>query len=243
MIPILARRHRVIAMDFIGFGRSDKFTDRQEHSYALHQNILAGFLDRLALNRITLVSVDWGAVLGAGMATERPELFERLVIMNTMLPTGDKPLGLMFNLWRQFVDLAHDVPISMVVRMGVGHGYKISDREIEGYEAPFPDASYKAALVEMPLSLPVNVDDPGAAEIRRTHDALSRWSKPAFVIFSDEDILFSKEYRFFQTLIPSAGKQPKTIIEGAGHFLVEEKGEQIAAHILSFIERTPIDTR
>lgn len=238
MIPVLAQRHRVIVMDFPGFGRSDKFADRKDHTYARHRAILSRFINLLALDRITLVAVDWGAVIGLGAATERPEQFDRLVIMNTLLPTGERPVGHMFMLWRQFVDLAPDVPVRMVMKMGVGHSYKISEREMAGYEAPFPDGSYKGALVELPLSLPVTVTGQGAGEIRATRDALSRWSKPALIMFSDEDFLFSKEYRFFRSLIPTAKDQPDTIIRGAGHFPAEERGEEIAGHILTFMEKT-----
>ena len=243
MIPVLTRQHRVIAMDFVGFGRSDKYADRKQHTFEGHYEILSAFIDSLGLEQITLVASDWGAVVGLRAATERPQLFERLVIMNTTLPTGDVPLNFTFMLWRQFVDLAPDLPIGRVISMGVAHGYRISKREIEAYEAPFPDSSYKAGAVELPLSLPTNFDDPGATEIRRTREGLSRWDKPAFVLFSDEDPMFSKEYRFFRTLIPTAKDQPETIIQGAGHFLQEEKGEEIARHILKFIERTPGDSQ
>ncbi|OGW41616.1 MAG: haloalkane dehalogenase [Nitrospirae bacterium GWD2_57_9] len=242
VIPVLARRSRVIAMDFIGFGRSDKFAERKKHSFQTHFSILSRFIDALALSRITLVASDWGAVVGLSLATERPDLFSRLVIMNTTLPTGESSLNLTFMLWRQFVELAPDLPIGRVIRMGMAHGYRMSPREIAGYEAPFPDARYKAGAVELPLSLPVRRNDPGAAEIRKTRDALSQWSKPALVMFSDEDPLFSKQYRFFRSLIPTAQDQPETVIRNAGHFLQEEKGEEIALHILDFIDRTPLDT-
>lgn len=243
VIPVLARRCRVVAMDFVGFGRSDKFSERKQHSFQAHFDILSRFIDAVGLSRITLVASDWGAVLGLSVATERPDLFSRLVIMNTTLPTGDVSLSLSFMLWRQFVELAPDLPIGRVIRMGMAHGYRMSPGEVAAYEAPFPDARYKAGAVELPLSLPVRTKDPGAAEIRRTRDALSRWSKPALVMFSDEDPLFSKQYQFFRKLIPTAQDQPETIIRSAGHFPQEEKGEEIARHILDFIDRTPPGTR
>ncbi len=240
MIPILAAHHRVIAMDFIGFGRSDKPINRKEHTLTLHSDVLSGFIDSLALRDITLVANDWGAVVGLQVATERQELFRRLVIMNTTLSTGDLPMSFTFTLWKHFVELAPDLPIGKVIRMGMAHGHRISPQEIAGYEAPFPDASYKAAAVELPLSLPMRAADPWAAEIRRTRDALSRWTKPALVMFSDEDALFSKDYAFFRNLIPTAKDQPETVIRNSGHFLHEERGPELATHILKFIERTPM---
>jgi haloalkane dehalogenase len=240
LIPVLAARHRVIAMDFIGFGRSDKFAERKDHTLETHSRVLSRFIESLDVHRITLVANDWGAVVGLCEATQRPEQFSRIVIMNTMLPTGERPHSLTFTLWRQFVDLAPDLPIAKVVQMGLAHGYRLTKGELAAYEAPFPDGTYKAGAVELPLSLPRRRDDPGAAEMRRVRDSLSRWNKPALVMFSDEDMLFSKEYRFFRDLIPAAKNQPETIIRNAGHFLHEEKGEEIAGHVLAFIDRTPV---
>jgi haloalkane dehalogenase len=164
VIPVLAASQRVIAVDFAGFGRSDKFFRQEAHTFVAHCDILSAFLDALALERITLVAYDFGAVVGLRVATERPERFARLVIMNTTLPTGEKSLGLTFTLWKQFVELAEDLPVGMVIRMGLSHGFKISKAEIAAYEAPFPDASYKAGPVALPLNLPVRMDDPGGGD-------------------------------------------------------------------------------
>ncbi len=238
MIPLLAREHRVIAMDFPGFGRSDKFADRKDHSLKVHRDILSGFVDALSLTGITLVATDWGAVVGLRVAMERQELFDRLVIMNTTLPTGEVPLSLPFRLWKQFVELAPDLPIGRVIRMGLAHGSRLSNDEVAAYEAPFPDISYKGAAIELPLALPVQRDDPGAAEIRWTRDALAQWHKPALVLFSDEDMLFSKDRRYFCSLIPTAKDQPEIVVRNAGHFLHEEQGPAIAGHIADFMKRT-----
>jgi haloalkane dehalogenase len=238
-IPLLAAKHRVLALDLVGFGRSDKFVERSDHTLEVHAGFLEGFMDALGIERVTLVASDWGAVVGLRVATERPERFSRLVIMNTTLPSGDAPLNFTFMLWRQFVELAPDLPIARVISMGMAHGYRMTKAETAAYEAPFPDARYKAAAVELPLSLPRKDSDPGAADMRRIQHKLSSWTKPALVMFSDQDPLFSKDYRFFRSLIPSARTQPDTIIRETGHFLVEERGEQIARNILAFVERTP----
>jgi haloalkane dehalogenase len=142
-------------------------------------------------------------------------------------------------LWREFVELAPDLPVARSVSMGMGHGSRISKKELAGYEAPFPDGYYKAAAIALPLSLPVRADDPGAAEMRRTRDGLAAWHKPALVLFSDDDLLFSRQYNYFRSLIPSAKHQPETIVRDAGHFLHEERGQEVAGHILDFVARTP----
>ncbi|GAI14815.1 unnamed protein product, partial [marine sediment metagenome] len=104
MIPLLSVKHRVIAMDFIGFGRSDKFTEREEYSFQMHRDTLLDFIDTLAIDQITLVTHDWGGLIGLRLASEMPDRFARLVIMNTGLPTGEQQANDSFIMWRQFAE-------------------------------------------------------------------------------------------------------------------------------------------
>ncbi|MFZ3090334.1 MAG: haloalkane dehalogenase [Nitrospirota bacterium] len=238
MIPILSAKHRVIAMDFIGFGRSDKFTEQSEYSFQMHCDTLAGFINALSLNKITLVVQNWGGLIGLRIVSEMPKQFSRLVIMNTGLPTGDVPASEAFLKWQKFVQNTPDLPIGQVIRMGMVNGNKLTTEVIAGYEAPFPDASYKAGAVAWPMLVPLQPDDPGAAEMRQAKDFLSKWSKPALVMFSDKDPITSGADRFFRELIPSAKNQPEIVIKDAGHFLQEEKGEEIAQNIIEFMGRT-----
>lgn len=240
MIPMLSAKHRVMAMDFIGFGRSDKFTEQDEYSFQMHRDTLAGFIDAVALDQITLVVHDWGGLIGLRLASEMPERFARLVIMNTGLPTGDEPMSDAFLRWRRFAESRPDLPIGRVIRMGTVHGDRIAPEVIAAYEAPFPDASYKAGAAVWPLLVPIHPDDPGAAEMRRTREILSKWDRPALVMFSDGDPITRGGDRFFRALIPAAKNRPEIVIKDAGHFLQEEKGEEIAQHILDFMARTQI---
>ncbi len=240
MIPILSAKHRVIAMDFIGFGRSDKFTEQSEYSFQMHCDILAGFIKALSLNHVTLVVQDWGGPIGLRIVSEMPEQFSRLVIMNTGLPTGEVPVNEAFLKWRKFVEKTPDLPIGQVIRMGMANGNRITSEVIAGYEAPFPDASYKAGPSAWPKLVPINPDDTGAAEMRQTREFLSKWEKPTLIMFSDKDPITSGGNRFFRKLIPGAKDQPEIVIKDAGHFLQEEKGEDIAQYILEFMERTSI---
>lgn len=242
MIPPLSAGHRVLAPDWPGFGRSDKPDAEADYSFALLRDALIGFIDALDLQRITLVVQDWGGLIGLTVATQRPERFARLVIMNTGLPVGEEPLGDAFLRWRDFAaTMGRRLPVGRVVRGGLVDGAALPAEVAAAYEAPFPDERYKAGVAALPLLVPLSPGDPGASEMRAARDALSRWDKPALVLFSDGDPLTRAGRVFFRRLIPTAKDQPRHVIRDAGHFLQEEKGPEIAAYILDFIARTPLN--
>ncbi|MEW9052918.1 MAG: haloalkane dehalogenase [Neobacillus sp.] len=240
MIPPLSQYFRVIAPDFIGFGRSDKFTEPEEYSFEMHMNTLSSFIESLQLEQITLVVQDWGGLIGLGVLADMPERFARVVIMNTGLPTGETPPTKGFLTWRKYAERTTDLPVGQIIRRSLAPGNELPEDVIAAYDAPFPTEEYKAGAQVWPLLVPINIDDPGAAQMRKAKEVLQNWNKPAFVAFSDSDPITRGGDRFFKKIIPTADREPEVVIEQAGHFLQEEKGNEIAEHIIAFVKRNPV---
>lgn len=144
MILVLAKERRAMAMDFIGFGKSDKFTELSEYTYEMHRDTVIKFIETLWLDKITLVVQDWGGLIGLRVATLIPEKIARLVIMNTGLPSGGGGLTDAFHKWRAFVERTPDLPVGMIIRNSTVQGKNLPPEILAAYEAPFPDARYKA---------------------------------------------------------------------------------------------------
>ncbi len=238
MIPPVAEAgNRVIAPDLIGFGKSDKPMDIAVHTYAMHVAAITEFITELDLNNITLVCQDWGSLIGLRVAAENPERFARIVLANGALPNGEPNMSEAFMNWRAQaarMQEAGDMPVGRIV--GRNHGEEV----IAAYDAPFPDGSYKAGPLAMPLLVPISPDDPAAAANRAAWDVLRSWEKPFLTAFSDGDPITGGGDAIFQRLVPGAQGQKHTTIEGGGHFLQEDRGEDLAEVVVQFINDNPL---
>ena len=229
--PLVAAGHRAIAPDYAGFGRSDKPTERSWYTYDRHVELMTALLDEVGVGGATVVVQDWGGPIGLRWATENPDRVERLVILNTGLFAGR--VNEAFMAWRNFAERNPDLPVGFVIQ-----GATVSDvpqEVIDAYEAPWPNADSKAGVAQFPLIVPTSEEAPGVAEMNQARERLESWEKPALVCFSDSDPIFTpRAGQRFVDLIP--GSRELVVIEGAAHFLQEDKGEQIAGEINRFLE-------
>jgi haloalkane dehalogenase len=234
MIPALSGRFRCVAPDYIGFGRSDKWTEVGAYSFARHFSELERFAEALDLRRITLVVQDWGGPLGLHYAVRHPDRVARLVILNTGLLSGElETLSPGLVRWREYALRTPDLPIGQIIRRAVVDRARLSDAVVAAYDAPFPTFPSKAGARAFPVLIPTSADAPGAAEMRETRAGLASWSKAALVCFSDSDPVFPPAAgQALAAQIPGARFE---LISGAGHFLQEEKGPEIAQRILAFV--------
>lgn len=237
MIPIItAAGHRAVAPDLFGFGRSDKPKKRADYSYQFHVDAITEFVKRLNLTNLTLFGQDWGGLIGLRVAAENQERFARIVAANTFLPTGDREPSEAFLKWRDYSQAVPEFNAGGIVKGAVVN--KPTPEVIDAYNAPFPDETYKAGARAFPLLVPVTPDNPASEANRKAWAVYQHWTKPFLCAFSDSDPVTRGGDQVFQKLIPGAQGQPHTTITGAGHFLQEDKGEELAEVIIDFIART-----
>jgi haloalkane dehalogenase len=237
MIPIItAAGHRAVAPDLAGFGRSDKPTRREDYTYQFHVDVMTGLIKSLDLREITLVGQDWGGLVGLRIAAEHPDRFARIVVANTGLPTGDQPMSEGFLRWREYSQTVENFHVGGIVKGGCVND--LPPEVIAAYNAPFPGDSYKAGARQFPLLVPIRPDDPASEANRRAWEVLRRWEKPLLTAFGDSDPVTRGGERVFQKLVPGAQGQPHVTIAGAGHFLQEDKGAELAQIVADFISRT-----
>ena len=267
MIPIFVDAgFRVVAPDFVGFGRSDKPTETDDYTYARHVAWMSAWLGSLDLRDINLFCQDWGGLIGLRLVAAYPERFARVVAANTGLPDGgglppdaagpmralydtipivpaselferfaakDGPPGFFF--WRKYCAESPEFRIGDVMQ-NAGGG--LSDEQRAAYEAPFPDARYLAGARKFPSLVPIFPDDPEIPANRAAWEVLAKFDRPFLTSFSDGDPVTAGMHEVLQERIAGAKGVDHVTIEGAGHFLQEDKGEVVAEEMIKFIRAT-----
>jgi haloalkane dehalogenase len=235
VIPVLAGAGlRVIAPDLIGFGRSDKPADPADHTYARHVEWVRAFaFDALKLAGVTMVGHDWGGLIGLRLVAEHREYFARVVATNTGLPTGAQPMP---EVWLRFREAVRTAPVLDVARL-VSSGCRtpLAAEVLAAYDAPFPDETFKAGPRAMPGLVPTSLDDPASAANIAAWQQLSTLDIPVLVAFSDQDPITGPMAPLLRSAIPGAAGAVHPTITGAGHFLQEDAGDQLAEAIVAFI--------
>jgi haloalkane dehalogenase len=239
MIPVLTGAGcRAVAIDLAGFGRSDKPSAGSDYTYERHVGWVNSVLEQLDLDEITLFCQDWGGLIGLRIVAEHPERFARVVASNTFLPTGDQPLGDAFFEWQKASQSMPVFDVGRIVQRG--SSTELSGDEVAAYDAPFPDETYKAGARQFPLLVPSSPEDPAAPANRAAWEVLSKLATPLLTIFGADDPITLGAERFLQALIPGAAGRDHVILDGAGHFLQEDRGEHIAQLVVDFIESTTV---
>ncbi len=234
MIPVLvAAGYRGVAPDLVGFGKSDKLASRNDYSYQFHVNVMNGLVRTLNLSGVTLFGQDWGGLIGLRVLTANPERFVRLVVANTGLPTGDHKASEGFLRWLHYSQTVENFHIGGIVKGGCV--VPLSDASIAAYDAPFPIDAYKEGARIFPKLVPITPDDPASEANRQAWEILRQWSGKTLTLFSDRDQVTAGGEKPFQKLLPGAQNQPHEIITGAGHFLQEDKGPEIAKKMVAWL--------
>ena len=231
--PLAAAGHRVVAPDLIGFGRSDKPTEREAYSYQHHIDWMSHWLQAMDLNNITLFCQDWGGLIGLRLLADMPARFARVVAANTFLPTGDQAPGEAFLAWRRFSQEVPVFPVGSIIAKGCAR--PVSAEVQAAYDAPFPDESFKAGARAFPMLVPISPDDPAAAPNRRAWGVLQTLQIPFLTAFSDQDPITRGGDRVMQKLIPGCAGQAHQTMRNAGHFLQEDCGAELAEVVAGFV--------
>ncbi len=239
MIRGLADRgHRVLALDLMGMGRSDKPAARTDYTLARHVDWVAQWCAAVDLRDATLFCQDWGGLIGLNVLPVEGDRVARVVAANTGVPSGEGVNAFMEQ-WLAFSQSVDALPIGALVDGGTSRA--LSDAEKAAYEAPFPEPRYQVAALHFPTLIPVQPDNPGVGQCLATWDFLASWTKPFLTAFGTEDAVAYKpgSHRKLQRVVPGAAGQPHREIEGANHFIQEDAPDELVEIIDGFVRANP----
>ena len=233
MIPqLVAAGFRTIAPDYIGFGRSDKLPATGDYSFQAHVDWLVAFLQALELRDVTGYLFDWGGFFGLRIAAEHPEVFGRIVLSNTNLPTGRGSGTEWFVRWREQQFALPEFPQGEMVNDGVVH--KLSPEVIAAYDAPYPDESFKTGPRRFPMILPILPDDPAAIANAGAWEVLGQWDKPVLTLYTASFAGTGMGPEKVIAHLPGARGQDHALLGNSSFYIVEDRGDELARRIAAF---------
>jgi haloalkane dehalogenase len=230
---LVAKGHRVVAPDLIGFGKSDKPSDQNDYTFERHVRWMSDWLVANKLSNMTLFCQDWGGLIGLRLVAAFPDRFARVVAANTGLPTGSG-MSDGFKQWLEFSQSVPELPIGEILAMGTKKG--LSAEVKAAYVAPYPDETYKAGARRFPALVPVTPQHASVAENIAAWKVLSEFRRPFLTAFSDSDPVTKGGERVFKERVPGAQGQAHTIVKDAGHFLQEDAPDELVALIHAFTQ-------
>jgi haloalkane dehalogenase len=235
MIPLLVDAGlRVIAPDLVGFGKSDKPTEQSDYTYARHVAWMqSAIVDHLDLQGATFFGQDWGGLVGLRLVAENPDRFDRVIVGNTGLPTGDGRPTEAFLQWQKFSQTTPVFDVGFLLQAATIS--ELTPEEVAAYDAPFPDDSYKAGARIFPTLVPTSPDDPAAEANRAAWAVFEQWDKPFICCFSDSDPVTKGGDKPFLAKVPGAQGQPHTTVANAHHFFQEDAAPELARIIIDAV--------
>ncbi len=234
MVPGLAARGlRVISLDLMGMGRSDKPAEREAYTLESHVDWFQQWLVAMELSDLTMYLQDWGGLIGLNALPGLGERVSRVIASNTGIPVGEGMSSFMRD-WLQFSQSVEELPISTLIASGCARS--LSDAELLAYTAPFPDGRYQACAKQFPLLIPLQPENPGVPRCRATWEFLESWQKPFLTVFGSLDPVAFKTgaHLAFQQRIPGARDQEHVVIDGASHFIQEDAAPELVEIIAGF---------
>jgi len=234
MIPgLLAVGLRVVAPDLIGFGRSDKPVERSSYTYAGHVRWVSSFIELLERDDLILFCQDWGGLIGLRVAAERPEVFSRLVIANTVLPDGS-PMSDGFMAWQRASQAMAFMDCGALLQRAT-QARELTEAEMDAYRAPFPEETYMAGARQFPLLVPTTPDDPAVPANQAAWKVLEEWTKPVLTLWAPGDQVLGMYQASFVERIPGARGQPHRTFVPSGHFIQDDCGPDVVAAMVAWM--------
>lgn len=234
-IPVLVDAGlRVVVPDLVGFGRSDKPSRQSDYSYESHVRWLTQFVTTLGLRGAVLAGHDWGGLLGLRLVTGVEGLAKGYVASNHGYPTGDMPPNEALRQWQEYAASATEFDVSAIIARACVSS--LADQTLHGYDAPYPDDSFKAGARVFPALIPVRPDDPSAPAVRASREVLARSDMPFLTVYGEQDPIGGAGDAMFHSLVPGAKEQPHIRLANAGHNLPEDAGDLLGRAVADFVK-------